>query len=274
MDTDYNQTDFGGFLGVDYFLTPSINIMPSIKWSKQPEVKAYYNPALTAKYHPDSTVQFQLDFRQDQRQPNATEHYFESENFHGNPGLDQEKITSISAKADAKFFKVFKVGVFSAYRKITNEILFNSLSFQNGPSRSFMYAGGKTSLNLYRFEVAMGGQISSGKNLIGPEHSAWLQVNYHDVWLNGALIIDAIGQARYYGPQNRIQYHPILERFYPSEMQFDPFFTLSYKIVATVKSAQLYMAMDNPLSTEYTLVDGYPELYRRVRFGVNWVLWE
>jgi len=274
LDTDYNQTNFNGFIGADYSLSSSINIIPSIKWEKYPRSKTQLSSSLTASYHIVPSIQFQVDMKQGQRQPNANELYFEYENFHGNPDLNQEKITSISAKADAVFLENFRVEVFSAYREIKKEILFDSLSFQNGPSRSFAYVGGSASLSQNHFGIATGGQVSSGKNLIGPEHSAWLQLNYHDVWLKGALIIDAIGQARYYGSQNRIQYHPVMERFYPSETQFDPFLTLSYKIVATVKSAQLYVAMDNPLSTEYAFIEGYPEFYRRVRFGVNWVLWE
>jgi hypothetical protein len=34
------------------------------------------------------------------------------------------------------------------------------------------------------------------------------------------------------------------------------------------------MAMDNPFSYDYEYIKGYKQYYRRVQFGVNWVLWD
>lgn len=274
LESDHNQTDFGSILLLDYSLLNSLNIMPSLKWNKQWNGSAFLSSSFLVKYHLSKVMQMHFDLRQDRRRPNANESYFEYDQFRGNDQLQDEEISSVIASADFNFIKSLNLKLNSGYREIKKEITFDSTTFKNGSSRSFVYLGGNASLDLNIFRFGLGGQVSSGKNLIGPEYSGWMQLNYHDAWLNGAVIIDAIGQVHYFGPQNRIQYHPIIERFYPTNAQFDPFYTLSYKIVATVKSAELYLAMDNPLSTKYTFIDGYPEIYRRVRFGLNWVLWE
>jgi hypothetical protein len=91
--------------------------------------------------------------------------------------------------------------------------------------------------------------------------------------LNGAVKVTASGGIRWYGGHNRILYHQGLERFYWDENRVDAHYTLFYKFAATVKDAHLFFEMDNALSEDYAIVRGYYETIRRVRFGVNWKLW-
>ena len=107
---------------------------------------------------------------------------------------------------------------------------------------------------------------------LAPSRSIWLQARYHDTWFNGALITDAIGNIYWYDRTDAIHFNPIVERFYWSDDYNGAYYMLSYKLTATIKSAQLFIAMDNPLAWEYSIIKGYSEYYRRIRFGLNWVL--
>lgn len=274
LDNDYNLSSFGGFLSADYTGLDSLHFTPAVHWQQIWQDKPLLSPSFSIAYGPTKNLHLSLSADQLKRQPTANELYFEYGNLSGNSRLQAEIISSAVASAGVNLLDRFQLNFNGGYRYLENEILFASDTFINGSKRSFGYLSGKAALNLHMFRFSAGGQLSSGKKIIGPEHSGWIQINYHDRWLKGALIIDAVGNAHYFGPQNQMQYNPQVERFFSSSGKFDAYLTFSYKIVATVKSAQLYVAMDNTFSSQYSVVQGYPELYRRVRFGLNWVLWE
>ena len=47
-----------------------------------------------------------------------------------------------------------------------------------------------------------------------------------------------------------------------------------FKIVGTVSDAEIFMEMDNLLEQEITYINGYSRDLTRVRFGVNWIMWD
>ena len=148
----------------------------------------------------------------------------------------------------------------------------DSTSFYNGPDRNFNYLELNTEYSLYKFSLELTGSLGDVKINLSPKKAFTGQLRYRDAWLKGAVIIDAVGSFHWYDVHNKIYYNPIVERIYWSNSEADGYYYFSFKIAATVKSAQLYMAMDNPMSYDYQYINGYYEFYRRVRFGVNWVL--
>jgi hypothetical protein len=92
--------------------------------------------------------------------------------------------------------------------------------------------------------------------------------------LSRALIVDAYGTVLYQGGHQDIMYQSRLDRFYPGTEQTDAFFTLNWKIVATIHNAQIFLEMDNALSADYQVIFGYLNYLRLFRFGLNWVLWD
>ncbi len=218
-------------------------------------------------------LHFEAQVRLDQRRPNFSERYVAYAPYHGNPKLKNERMTSYLARLTSRPFKSLLVKAETGFRNLQNEILFNGLSFNNGPERSFFYVSAQAAYAFYVFRISSGGQFSNAETYLAPRRSAHIQVRYHDVWLNGALIMDAIGTINAYDSQNRIVYNPVLERFYTTRETTKGYLFFSYKLSATVKDAQLYMAMDNPMGGQFEIINGYPERFRRVRFGVNWVLW-
>ncbi|MBD3223339.1 MAG: hypothetical protein GF313_01310 [Caldithrix sp.] len=188
--------------------------------------------------------------------------------------LENESMTGISLSGQWKPWSNLKINGRLAHRSIYDEIVWRHTHFDNSSNRNFSAFVGSIRLGLWKFKFNAGGQFNLADIHLSPERSAWGQLRYHDRWLKGAIIIDATANAHWYGQHNRIRYQPVLQRFYWDTRETSGYYVFSYKIVATVKNAQLYMAMDNPFSYEYEYIYGYPELYRRIRFGVNWVLWE
>ncbi len=224
-------------------------------------------------YRPGSGLQLQTQVRLDQRRPNLSERYVAYAPYHGNSALKNERMMSYLASLSSLPFQSLHVRAEAGYRSLYNEIRLKDSGFTNGPGRSFFYVAAQAAYSFSVFQISAGGQFSNADLYFSPKRSAFAQARYHDVWLNGALILDAVGTIQVYDQHNRILYNPVLERFYPTDAMTEGYLFFSYKLVATVKDAQLYMAMDNPTGNSFEIISGYPEFYRRVRFGVNWVLW-
>ena len=225
------------------------------------------------EYHPNSRLRLQAQARLDQRRPNFSERYVAYAPYQGNPGLQNERMTSYLARLTSRPFESLRIQAEAGYRSLHNEIRFRQFSFENDPERSFFYLSAHGSFDFSVFRISGGGQFSDAETYLSPRRSAFVQARYHDIWLNGALILDAVSTVQASDQHNRILYNPVLERFYLTNETAASYLFFSYKLTATVKDAQLYMAMDNPMGDSFEIIHGYPEQFRRVRFGVNWVLW-
>jgi hypothetical protein len=213
-----------------------------------------------------------LSTSQSRRFPYRNERSIYFQQYRGNSDLDLETLETYSADIEYTPINNLHVNVKIASNKISDEILMDSTSFYNGPNRHFNYIELSTQYALYKFSLELTGNLGDAKINLSPKRSFSGQLRYHDTWLKGAVIIDAVGSFHWYDVHNTLYYNPIVERIYWDQTETDGYHYFSYKIAATVKSAQLYMAMDNPMSYKYQYINGYNEYYRRVRFGVNWVL--
>lgn len=100
------------------------------------------------------------------------------------------------------------------------------------------------------------------------------RAHFNWVLLNGALIFDAYGTLTWYDKHQEIKYQPKLDRYYTGSGESDSFLALGWKLVATIQTAQVFFEMDNALEANYEIISGYPDFYRRFRFGINWTLWD
>lgn len=208
------------------------------------------------------------------RYPFKNESDFQFQGYSGSKSLRTEHIQNIALDMYYKPLPFIKLNGKIAHQRLSNEIRFDGSRFFNGGERNFSYISGTVSARSGWFVISAGGQLSETGTPVSPKASGWSEVRYHDTWLNGAITIDAVGAWRWYGPHRTVIYNPVVERFYWDNSSTDGYSILNYKLMATVKDAQLYMAMDNALSSRYRFVRGYYEFYRRVRFGVNWLLWD
>ncbi len=230
-----------------------------------------WSPALDL-YFEFNNFWLKLSSSRSRRFPYRNERSIYFQQYRGNSDLDLETLETYSAGIAYTPINNLLVNVNIASNEISDEILMDSTSFYNGPDRHFNYIELSTQYALYKFSLELTGNICDAKINLSPKRSFSGQLRYHDTWLKGAVIIDAVGSFHWYDVHNTLYYNPIVERIYWDQTETDGYYYFSYKIAATVKSAQLYMAMDNPMSYDYQYINGYNEYYRRVRFGVNWVL--
>ena len=233
----------------------------NLSWSPSVELKLNFE-----------NLWFRLKGSRSQRFPYRNERSLYFNQYRGNSDLDIESLDSYSATAGFNPFSNLFITAKIESNKVGNEIIFSDTSFYNGPDRKFNFAEINTRYSLYKFDLQLTGSFNDAGINISPKRSLSGQLHYHDTWLKGALIIDATCSFHWYDRHNAIHYNPIAERLYWTNDQMDRYEYFSYKLAATVKSAQLYMAMDNPTTESFQYVSGYYEFYRRVRFGVNWVL--
>jgi len=211
---------------------------------------------------------------QSARFPNRSELSRQSYPFYGNRLLRPEKMNYATVGLSMHPAGSLQLTFTAGRREIKDEILLRQNSFVNAGGRAFDFISAEGKVAIGKFRFAGSAQWNDATLHISPAFSWWLQGRYHDVWLKGALILDAIANVYWNDRQNLLYYQPQVERFYWTDSRQGAYFMFSYKLVATVKDAQLYMAMENPLSSEYQIIYAYPQRYRRVRFGVNWVLWD
>ena len=266
------DTGLNGDVSAGYSLNENIKINGKLKTGWLYGYGLKYTPLASIEFNSKS-ICWKTEASIDQRFPTRTERSFRYEIYSGNDNLKNESITSLTTDVSFAPFGKFNVAAEAGYKSIHNEILFNGVTFNNGSDRNFSYLSLESDYKFYVFTIGASGQITQAKINLSPAASASAQLRYHDAWIHGALLIDAIGNLHWYDQHNTLFYHPVTERFYWTDSKSSGYYYFSYKIAATVKSAQLYVAMDNPLSKTYQYISGYYELYRRVRFGVNWVLW-
>ena len=271
LSKDFTDSGADGFISLNYPMFNAFYLKPVLRWQYLYGESTFFTPSLNLSYNYKSGINLNAIYRQDIRRPNRNELSFSYASYRGNNQLKAERMNSLIASAEMKLLDKIQFSMESGYRKIENEIVFSNPTFYNDEERSFAYFSIKTQWQAKLFNLSLGGQASNAEILLAPKNSFWLRAGYHDMWLNGALTIDASGTMYGYNSNNTIHYNPVVERFYWTSDQTNPYLLFSYKIVVTVKDAQLYVAMDNPLSTEYEIISGYPEFYRRVRFGFNWV---
>ncbi len=273
LSKDFTDSGIEGFIRARYYFFKSTYVQPVLRWNSLYGENSYLTSAFRLVYD-GPRLSLQVIYDRNRRRPNRSELSFSYAPYFGNRFLKDEEMKSLIASAEISFSEHFKLSAQAGNRNLTNEIVFTAPTFLNNGSRSFTYFSAKAAWQSKKFRLSSGGQISDGKNLLSPPKSAWFSAGWHSIWLKGALIIDAMGTVNAYDRRNNVSYNPLTEHFYRDGTQSGARLFFSYKIVATVRDAQLYVAMDNPLGTEYQIISGYPELYRRVRFGFNWDLWD
>ena len=247
-------------------LTAALNL--NAQWGQPWQL----NPALYLNWQ-NNALDVQLSAEQSGRFPCADERFFNFNGIGANRKIAPERHRELRGGLLWKTFPWNHNRLALVYHHISDEILFTGKTFVNGADRDFAFLEGQSAVKWYKFGFYTGGQVGLAGALLGPDYSAYGKLTYHDRWLKGHLIIDAAVNVKYLGARKQVAYQPFAERFYRVPGKTEGFFLLNYKIVATVKDARLFMEMDNPFAQQYEIIRGYPELYRRLRFGVSWVLW-
>lgn len=218
---------------------------------------------------------FSFDLTNGERIPNATERFFDIDTLYGNQNLKPETYSTISGRYYYLEKNEWHLKIDAGYHRIENEIVWKDSTFSNRrDSRDFIFCGLEGYLKVWWLDFTLAGQYTFADVNLTPKSSVWGQAHFNWVLLNGALIFDAFGSFTWYDKHQDIKYQPRIDRYYTGLGETDAFVTLSWKLVATIQSARIFLEMDNALEEYYEIVSGYPDFYRRLRLGVNWTLWD
>ncbi len=244
----------------------------------QLDLHRLFNPQLStsliADVKPAENHELKLSAGRSVRFPVVNELFFSFDSLFGNSLLTPEEHISFAGeyRIDNGWWSVEMKG---QYTRINNEIIWDSTRFVNRfETRDFAAFGIAANIQLWKFRLAAGGHYLFADEYLTPRSSAHIQLRFNDVWLKGALKVDAVAGIYYYDRHTAINYEPRLERFYPGKDITTAYSIFNWKIVGTVQTARIFFEMDNQFAEEYEIINGYGELFQRWRFGVNWVLWD
>jgi hypothetical protein len=234
-------------------------------------------PNIFVDLHTKIAEKYSLNFgfSRSTRLPNAGERFFDFDTLFGNQNLEPEVHTRLEAMFKMKVTDNWSMQLDGGLHRVSHEIIWKDPQYMNASSnRDFVFTGVATGVAFWKFDTRIGGQYSFADVNVAPRSSAWGKIHFHDVWLNGALILDLYGWAHFYDEHNDLFFDPRLDRFYVGENLTESYYVLNWKAVATIQEARVFFEMDNALSADYEVIQGYQERYYRWRFGIDWILWD
>ncbi len=272
---DYYDLGLAGWLHLRYVLFDQIFLEGRLRGDYMWGNQTWLSPQAVIRWKPDEKTDVRFSVSKTERTPNRSERSFGYYGIGGQPGLINENMYNAALRINYVFSSHLKMDGSWNFMRLANEIRFTDTGFtQTDTERSFQNFTAAVYSSFYKFKFAAGGLYSLANVDIAPQASLWAEVRYHDIWLNGTLTFDAVASYYWYGQRNALYYHPVIERFYWGQGTSPAYNIYTFKLMATVQDLQLYMAMDNPQAFSYRMINGYYEYYRRIRFGLNWVLWD
>ena len=209
------------------------------------------------------------------RFPVTSELYFNFDSLYGNPDLHPEEHLRLEAEYTLHDQSEWQFTFSGGVHQVLNEIIWQDQKFYNELStRQFAFSGLKAGFSLWRINLTAGGQYSFTDTPLTPRSSFWGKIHYHDIWLDGALVLDLYGMFHFYDQHKDIFFDPRIDRFSRGQGTTNAYSLLNWKAMATIQEAMIFFEMDNSLSSDYVVIRGYDEFYIRWRFGVDWILWD
>ena len=258
-------------------LENTLPLSPRLRWSNRVQLtgreRQQIRPAFFSVLNWRSgNQQAILRLGQKYRYPLPGEQYFKTATF-ASPLLKDERIREARASYIIFPSANWMVKGHAALYELNNEIEYDSLGFFNRAARRWTEAGlsGRARLGWFYLEAAYRRQWADLN--IQPRDRWNAQISYHDGWFADRMIFDlTLGYYGYKGLSG-IYFQPLFQRFYSDGITDETTVHLFYfKGVLSVSDVQFYMETDNIASFDYSIVRGYTEQLRRVRFGVNWEL--
>jgi outer membrane cobalamin receptor len=231
-------------------------------------------PFFSLSFKPDSNQNMGLEFAQSVRFPTLDERYFNFDTLFGNPHLQPEEHRSASLKYSLRLAARWKIQLTGGACWIRNEIGWREPNFYNAGSRDFYYLALRNDYSFWKIDLQTGGQYTLADLYLTSRSSIWLSGHFFQKLLKGALLLDAYGTVLYFDRHRNINFDQRLDRFYLTDGYEQGYYVLNWRVVATVKEAEIFAEAENALSGEYEVINGYREFFIRFRFGVNWILWD
>jgi hypothetical protein len=255
-------------------LSEKVKLKPAAQLVYRDGFEAQILPMLKVDLIPLMNHKFSFAITRSIRLPNASELFFHFDTLYGNSGLHPEVHNSIHGSYEINNDNKWGFQIQSGYFLIDHEINWLAPNFANSSSREYYILGLNAEYILGKFSLGSGGQYTFSDLYLTPRSSCYGTIHFQDIWLKGAVKIDAYGSINAFDRHHTLYFEPRLNRFYYGNDFSDPFYTLNLKIVATIKDAKIFFEMDNVLSADYEIIHGYYQIFRHLRFGVNWMFWD
>ncbi len=272
FNNDFSDTRFSVNLDDRYMLNKKSRLAATVKI----EQLNNFDPNISASVASDfryATLSTRLKALYSRRYPNPVERAFSYGPFRGKANLNSETFVDLSFLQSWQLNSLLYLETELGYNQIRDEIVLINDQFANGANRDWGYLSAKANLDFWRIKLSAGGHLLAADQTVSARQSFWGQASYHDYWFN-TILIDATANLNWYSRHDAVYYNPILNRFYSGAGENASYMVLGFKIVGTVSDAELFLEMNNLLKTEMQFIEGYYNDLRKVRFGVNWVLWD
>ncbi len=262
-----------GWASLDIPLGSYMKLIPDIQVHYLWDDNLSFAPGISFQF---SSPKWELTASAEQyyRFPNRLERSIQIYERTGNNNLKPERLENLVVQGKYRLNKYISFNAEFRAENISDEIRLKNNRFINNGNRKFTVINASADVSFYKFRLLTGGLHSVTDNHLSPESVAWAQLRFSDIWLKGALRFDAIGGINWTGNHNNIYFDPIAQHYYWTSGQTDGYHFYYFKLVATVLDAQFFMVMDNPNSYDFEYIKGYKQYYRRVQFGLNWVMWD
>jgi hypothetical protein len=274
FNKNYYPSCFSTYGSVSVPLTKKIIVRVAGQLVMASDFNPQLQPSLSVDLKPDSSQHLSLELARGIRIPTTTERFFNFDTLYGDPGLLPEEHRSARIKYARMLTPGWRMQVTGGACWIRNEIGWSRPYFYNAGSRNFYYLALQSDFSFWKIDIRGGGQYTRAELNLTPRASCWIGGHFSQVLFKGALLLDAYGTAVFFDRHRNINFDQRLERFYLADGYEQEYYTLNWRIVATVKGVEIFAEAENSLSAEYEVINGYREFFMRFRFGVNWILWD
>ncbi len=274
FEKNYYPSSFSTYSTVTLALTKKIELQTAGQLIMAHEFKSQLQPSLSVSIKPDSNQYFMVELARGVRIPTTSERFFNFDTLFGNSDLRPEEHRSASLKYAVTFTPKWKMLLSGGACWIRNEIGWQQPYFYNAGARNFYYLALQSDFSFWKIDLHGGGQYTQADLNLTSRCSFWVGGHFSQVLLKGALLLDAYGTAMFFDRHRAINFEQRLERFYLAAGDEQGYYTLNWRVVATVKGVEIFAEAENSLSNEYEVINTYREFFIRFRFGVNWILWD
>jgi hypothetical protein len=208
------------------------------------------------------------------RFPSPLESSISYNGLSGNADLTPERHLSLTLLQRWQLLDFLFLQGKAGVHRIYDEIIFNGNEFLNAAERDWMFISGEGGFRFWNLLLSGGGRIVDAETNISPGQSAWSALTYHGPVFDGIIVLDITVDFKWNGVRDRIYYNPFIHRFYQGSGQNPSYSSLGVKFVGTVSDAEIFLEMENLMQERQENIYGYIIDSRKVRFGVNWELWD
>ena len=272
FDNSFSDTRFSLNLSNKFALNKKAWLNAGLDVEQLNDFDPNFNVSLSSGYYYTNFFSG-LNVLYSDRYPNPVERAFLFGSYKGNANLKSETFIDFSftqrwRPADNLFFES-RLGT----SVIKNEVLFNGSSFYNRTDRTWNYVTGQAGFDFWKLKLSGGGHLLAANKAVSARQMLWGRLAYHDYWFN-TILIDATANMNWYSRHDAVFYNPLLNRFYSGSGENASYMVFNFKIVGTVSDAEIFIEMDNLFKTKVQFIEGYFNELGKVRFGVNWILWD